>query len=119
MHTCEVCLSDIKSAIAAVKGGANSLELCANRAEGGVTPSIGLVEQCVRMFKHLGVEINVLIRPRAGNFIYDESELSLVFADINAVRSVGATGIFEAIKVSSCRNDFEKPRNCIWGTAWA
>lgn len=44
----EVCLSDIESAIAAQRGGATSIELCSDRAGGGVTPPIGLVQECVR-----------------------------------------------------------------------
>jgi hypothetical protein len=47
-HTVEVCLSDIESARVASEGGVNSIELCSDRAGGGVTPSIGLVAQCVQ-----------------------------------------------------------------------
>ena len=45
--TVEICLSDIESAAAAVRGGATSLELCSDRAQGGVTPSFGLLEEVV------------------------------------------------------------------------
>ena len=67
----EISVSDIESAYQAWSGGANSLELCANRSEGGTTPSLGLVEECLSRFQLQGcLEIHVLIRPRPGNFVY-------------------------------------------------
>lgn len=55
--TIEVCLSDIDSAMTAVNAGANSIELCSDRSGGGVTPSMGLILQCVDrfncIFRHL------------------------------------------------------------------
>ena len=90
--TVEICLSDIESAIQAVQAGATSLELCSNRLEGGITPSIGFVEECVRLFKDNGTEINVLIRPRPGDFCYTNNEFSHIESDILAVSRAGATG---------------------------
>ena len=72
----EICLSDIASAIAAIAGGSSSIELCTNRAEGGVTPFIGLVEEVVRMSRGKNVQIHVLIRPRPGNFVYSAGKLN-------------------------------------------
>ena len=88
----EICLSDIESAIQAVRGGATSLELCSNRIEGGITPSIGFVEECVHLFKETGIEINVLIRPRPGDFCYTKNEFSTIERDIKAINRAGATG---------------------------
>ena len=73
----EVCLSDITSAISAIAGGTSSIELCANRSEGGVTPSIGLVEDVVRMARGKDIQVHVLIRPRPGNFVYSAGELAM------------------------------------------
>ena len=90
--TVEICLSDIESAIQAVQAGATSLELCSNRIEGGITPSIGFVEECVRLFKDNGTEIHVLIRPRPGDFCYTNNEFSHIERDILAVSRAGVTG---------------------------
>jgi hypothetical protein len=55
--------------------GANSLELCSNRMEGGVTPSSGFVEECISRFQVEGLmDIHVLIRPRPGDFNYSGYE---------------------------------------------
>jgi copper homeostasis protein len=88
----EICLSDIESAIQAVQGGATSLELCSNRIEGGITPSVGFVEECVHLFKETGIEINVLVRPRPGDFCYTSTEFSIIERDIKAINRAGATG---------------------------
>ena len=65
--TIEVCLSDIESAQAAVRGGCTSIEVCSDRPQGGVTPSYGLVEELVARYKNT-VEIHCLIRPRPGKY---------------------------------------------------
>ena len=68
--TCEICLSDVTSAISAIEGGATSIELCTSRGEGGITPFIGLIQEVVFLSRGKSVEIHVLIRPRPGNFVY-------------------------------------------------
>mmetsp|Transcript_28158 Transcript_28158/g.40090 ORF Transcript_28158/g.40090 Transcript_28158/m.40090 type:complete len:284 (+) Transcript_28158:39-890(+) len=95
INTIEICLSDIQSVIEAIKGGATSLEICSNRIEGGITPSIGFVEECVRLCKSSGheVEVNVLVRPRAGNFLYQPTELTVIYKDVLAIKNAGAKGI--------------------------
>lgn len=86
----EICCDDLASLIAAKKGGAQRIELCSGLLEGGLTPSIALIKSAVR----LGFpEINVIIRPRKGDFLYSEEELSLMEDDIREAVTVGATGI--------------------------
>lgn len=89
----EVCLSDVQSAIEAIKGGVTSLEICSNRLEGGITPSIGFIEECVDLCKSNGVEVNVLVRPRAGNFFYQQAEIDVIYKDILAIKKAGARGL--------------------------
>jgi hypothetical protein len=62
LFTVEVCLSDIESANNARRGGCNSIEVCSDRPQGGITPSYGLVEEIVR--NKGDVDVHVLIRPR-------------------------------------------------------
>ena len=94
MITVEICLEDIESAIAAQQGGANRIELCDNLAVGGTTPSIGLISQ---IRKQLEIELQVIIRPRGGNFCYSDIEFNVMKEDIDAAKSVGVDGIVTGI----------------------
>jgi copper homeostasis protein len=93
----EACVSDIESALEAVRGGCNSLELCSNRSEGGTTPSHGLVAEVVRRCKLKDICINVLIRPRPGGFNYSYAEFELIIRDILCAYQAGADGIVVGI----------------------
>lgn len=86
----EICCGDIASVLAAKEGGARRIELCSGLSEGGLTPSSGLIKAAVDS----GIEnINVLIRPRPGDFLYSPTEITLMENDIvNAIRT-GANGI--------------------------
>lgn len=86
----EVIATSLEDAIAAERGGADRLELCAALSEDGLTPSLGLVEAVVR-----GVEIpvNVIVRPHNRSFYYDENDLDVMVADIRHIKRAGAAGI--------------------------
>ncbi len=86
----EVCAGSIGSVKAAAKGGAFRVELCSALSEGGITPSIGFVHEAV---KAGGVKVNVLIRPRGGDFIYTPEEVDCMCHDIRAIRNEGADGV--------------------------
>lgn len=84
----EICTGDPTGVIAAVEGGADRIELCSALAEGGLTPSPGMMRLAPRL-----ISTNVLIRPRPGDFVYNDDELAVMAHDIDeAVRS-GANGI--------------------------
>lgn len=89
--TLEVCCGDIESAKVARKAGVTRIELCAALEVGGLTPSPGLVEQAAA----LGFpSLNVLVRPRRGDFVYTEDELNVIMRDIEYIKGVaGVTGI--------------------------
>ena len=70
--TLEVCCYDIESAVNAMNGGADRVELCADRHLGGTTPSYGVME-VVR--KYLKIPVFAMIRPRGGDFLYSTQEL--------------------------------------------
>jgi hypothetical protein len=90
--TVEICLADIESFKHAIDGGANSVELCVDRASGGVTPSYGLIQECCSRSRS-SCEVNVLIRPRDGNFNYSCDEFDIILADIIAAKHAGADGM--------------------------
>ena len=86
----EICIDGPASARAAQAGGADRVELCANLAEGGVTPSLGMIRAVRAVFSR---GLMVLIRPRAGDFLYDADELAAMRDDIRTARDLGADGI--------------------------
>ena len=90
MITVEVCLEDIESAIAAQLGGANQVELCDNLTVGGTTPSIGLIK-LVR--QQIEIDLQVIVRPRGGDFCYTNLEFEVMKSDVEAIKSAGANGI--------------------------
>lgn len=86
----EICAADIDSVYAAAEGGADRVELCCDLAEGGLTPSPGLILQAVKV---PNIKVNVLIRTRPGDFVYSEKEINVMIDDIRFARQSGADGI--------------------------
>ncbi|GAA4439136.1 copper homeostasis protein CutC [Ravibacter arvi] len=86
----EVCAYSLESCQNAENAGAGRIELCAGLGEGGTTPSTGLLLQ-VR--QHVKIPVYAMIRPRGGDFVYDEREIETMFTDIEQVRKAGADGI--------------------------
>lgn len=86
----EGCVDSYDSAVAACRGGADRLELCANLAIGGTTPSAALFRQVRRDCR---VRINVLIRPRFGDFLYSEMEVEEMAETVRQFRGLGADGV--------------------------
>ncbi len=86
----EVCAGSYASCMAAARGGADRLELCANLVIGGTTPSPALARQVLRDCR---LPVNVLIRPRFGDFLYDEAEMEQMVLEIKAFRALGVNGV--------------------------
>lgn len=86
----EVCAGDIDSVYAAARGGADRVELCCALGEGGLTPSIGMIEEALKV---KGVKVNVLIRPRSGDFVYSDAEMRVMIRDIEMCRKLGVNGV--------------------------
>ena len=89
MHV-EICCNSILSARNAKAGGANRIELCQALGEGGTTPSAAAIEYCV---KELNLQTRVLIRPRGGNFVYDNDEMRVILRDIELAKRLGAHAV--------------------------
>ena len=85
----EVCCADIDSVKAAVEGGAQRVELCADLECDGLTPSSDLILQAVAT----GIKVHVLIRPRPGNFVYNEEEVREMENSILTAKRLGAHGV--------------------------
>jgi copper homeostasis protein len=82
----EVCLDDIGGALDAEKAGAQRIELCAALETGGITPSLGTVSSVLASLTSMTVM--VLIRQRAGDFVYSPAEVDAMVADIHAMRDL-------------------------------
>jgi len=86
----EICVGDVMSAVAAQTGGADRVELCDNLSSGGTTPSAGAVAMACR---HVTIPVHVLVRPRAGNFVYAPLEVDVMRHDIEVAKALGAAGV--------------------------
>lgn len=85
----EVCTADLESVRAAVEGGAQRVELCQALSLDGLTPSAGMIRQAVAT----GIAVQVLIRPREGDFCYNEDEIQCMEHDIEVAKSLGVNGV--------------------------
>ena len=85
----EVCVDSFASAMAAIAGGADRLELCSALSVGGLTPSAALLKQIRRVS---GIPIRCLMRPRGGDFLYTPEEIEQMEMEIQALREAGADG---------------------------
>ena len=106
----EICIDGIVSALAAKSGGADRIEVCGALSIGGITPSYGLVEQCVALGS---VEVMMMIRPHAGGFCYGGVEVDTMLGDIGAAKRLGAQGVVFGALRSNRRIDRELCRRLI------
>ncbi|GGO19808.1 copper homeostasis protein CutC [Microbispora rosea subsp. aerata] len=89
--TYEICIDSTAGALAAERAGAHRVELCAALFEGGLTPTLGTVEATLAAVS--AIRVHVIIRPRGGDFVYDEYEVAAMVRDVAAVRDAGAQGV--------------------------
>ena len=89
-NTLEICCYSAESALAAQKAGANRIELCDNYGEGGTTPSFATVQWVV---ENLSIPVNVIVRPRGGDFLYTEVEYDIIKRDVQQLKKMKVNGI--------------------------
>ena len=90
-YTLEVCAASMQSVAAAAAGGAHRIELCSALSLDGLTPSMGMIRIVKERFPQL--TLHVLIRPREGNFVYNDVELATMQSDIIECRKAGADSV--------------------------
>lgn len=85
----EVCVDSFASAMSAIRGGADRLELCSALAVGGLTPSPALLAQIRSVSR---IPVRCLMRPRGGDFLYTKEEILQMAAEIQLLKQAGADG---------------------------
>ncbi len=105
----EVCTDSLAGVIAARDAGAHRVEVCSSLDDGGVTPSVGLVELACE----LGIPVHVLVRPRAGNFVYSSLEMKVMLRDLEMVKNVGASGAVIGVLEPDGNLDLERTRELV------
>ena len=86
----EACVTSVPCAIEAQRGGARRVELCDNLWDGGTTPSAGAIAAARR---ELSIGLNVIIRPRGGDFVYTQLEMEIMRHDVALAKELGADGV--------------------------
>lgn len=101
----EICAGSLTSCLAAEEGGAERVEFCDNLLEGGTTPSYGGIA-CAR--DKLRIQLNVIIRPRGGDFLYSDLEFEVIERDMLACKALGVDGL--VIGLLTADGDIDVPR---------
>jgi copper homeostasis protein len=106
----EICVDAVESAINAQYAGAHRVELCDNLMEGGTTPGMGTITS-VR--ENLSIDVNVIIRPRGGDFLYTDLEYDIMRRDIEICGENGINGIVIGILRPDGEIDVERTAKLI------
>lgn len=106
----EVCVETLEAARAAEAGGADRIELCANLAVGGVTPSFNLMAATVGA---VAIPVHVLIRPREGDFVFSDAEFELMKVQIKEAKRAGAAGVAVGVLQADFRVDVTRSRELV------
>lgn len=103
----EICTNSVESVRAALKAGADRIELCAGMPEGGTTPSYGEMS-LVRELMPSGM--HVIIRPRGGDFLYSMEECEVMLRDIEMAQRIGVDGVVIGCLTADGEVDVDKMR---------
>lgn len=87
----EICANSAQSCVEAEMGGAKRVELCAGIPEGGTTPSYGEIRMAQKLTSK--IDINVIIRPRGGDFLYTPAEIEAMLLDIELCKQLNVHGV--------------------------
>ena len=114
----EICVDSVKSCINAEKGGADRLELCGNMFEGGTTASFGVLELAR---EKVNIPIYAMVRPRGGDFCYDDIEFEIMKREIKLMKKLKIDGIVFGILTKEGKVDKERCSELLdlWGSSKA
>jgi len=89
----EFCAENVTLLEKAMQAGARRIELCDNLAVGGTTPSYGVTKAAVELAANYDTTIMTMIRPRGGDFVYNELEIAIMLEDIRLTAQTGSQGV--------------------------
>jgi copper homeostasis protein len=104
----EISVDTVAGVRAARQAGADRVELCGNLLEGGTTPSRGMIRRARTI---TGIKLHVIIRPRGGDFLYDDDEFAVMQADIDTAKEEGADGVVIGLLGTDGSIDAHKTRD--------
>ncbi|MDH6365778.1 copper homeostasis protein [Enterococcus sp. PF1-24] len=96
----EFCAENFTNIPQAIHAGATRIELCDNLTVGGTTPSTGVIEETIQYAQEHGASVMTMIRPRDGNFVYNDIELKIMHTDLIEAKKLGTDGV-----VFGCLNE--------------
>jgi len=100
----EACVETLEDALAAQKRGAHRIELCSALEQNGLTPSKELTMNCL---EHLSIPVMAMVRPRGGDFVYSESEISQMETEIEFFKQSGVAGVVFGLLTKDDNIDIE------------
>ncbi len=106
----EIATADFTTTAAAVKGGADRIELCAALTEGGTTASYGTIRQCRESFD---TALFPIIRPRGGDFLYTEEEFEIMQEDVKRCKELQCDGIVTGMLTANGNIDLKRTARLI------
>ncbi len=106
----EICANSYASASNAEKAGADRIELCVELAVGGITPSFGLIK---KVMEKISIPVHVLIRPRSGDFTYNDAEFDAMKTDIELCKKLGCHGIVSGVLHRDFSIDIKRTKELI------
>jgi len=106
----EVTVESLDTALAAERGGADRIEVCAELTHGGVTPPAAALR---KIHDELEIPVFAIIRPRAGNFVYSDAEFQVMLRSIDTVRDLSLEGVALGILRDDCTIDIERTRELV------
>lgn len=98
----EACVETFEEAFLAEKKGATRIELCSDLENDGLTPSFGLMKKTISELK---IPVMIMIRPRAGNFVYSDAEIAQMKSEIDLAKKAGASGVVFGLLTSENKID--------------
>jgi copper homeostasis protein len=106
----EICAGSVTSCLAAQEGGAARVEFCDNLLEGGTTPSYGAIASAR---DKLRITLNVIIRPRGGDFLYSDVEFEVMERDILSCKELGVDGVVIGMLTADGDIDISRTRRLV------
>jgi len=101
----EICCYSVESALRAARAGAQRVELCAGRPEGGTTPSAGYLHEAAFID---GIQILPILRPRGGDFCYSDAEFRQMLYDLELMQELGFPGVVTGILLPNGKADLHR-----------